>query len=244
MTDILIVTYTYDRLGVLQKSFDSMFNDPGMDFRLWVVDNGSVFSNLYGKDSGLNQLQYLINLYSLGQIECLILNNRNLGIHHPLNQMMAMAKLSSEDPKITHPEFVMITNDDMIYEPGWLKETYNTFMALEKPERVAVVSPFHCRFLNGQIAHAMHTVKTVRYNDQDYEIKDSVSGNTWFMRGDFWLNVIDWYPVNHPTEGGDWLKLKILWDNKYKCAVTPTEMVHHAEEAQGGGIYNRLMHWR
>lgn len=243
MIDILLVTYTYDRFGVLQKSFDSMFENPGMDFRLWVVENGSAFSNMYGDHSGLQQFSYLTNLYINGKIELLILNKQNLGIHHPLNQMMAIAKLQSENPLIKHPEFVMITNDDMIYEPNWLKETYETFMTLEKPENVAVVSPFHCRFLNGDLAQGMQTVKTVRHNNQDYEIKDSVSGNTWFMRGSFWLNTIDWYPVNHPTEGGDWQKLKILWDNKYKCAITPKEMVHHAEESQGVGKFNRLGHW-
>lgn len=240
---VLLVLYTYDRYEVVKKSLDSMFENPGMDFKLWVVENGSAFSNLYGEGSGLRQLDYLLSLYKGGKIECLILNDRNLGIHHPLNQLMALAKLHSNNPLVQPTEFTMISNDDMIYEPNWLLDTYNTFMDLETTENVAVVSPFHCKFLNGNVAHGMGTIKTVQHNGRTYEIKKSVSGNTWFMRTKLWLETLDWYRTDHPTEGGDWDKLDILWKMNLKCAVTPTEMAHHAPEAQGAGKMNRLGHW-
>ena len=52
--------------------------------------------------------------------------------------------------------------------------------------------------------------------------------------------TLDWYSVNHPTEGADWQKLAILNKYGFKCAVTPKEMAHHLPEAQGTGKYNRL----
>jgi GT2 family glycosyltransferase len=231
--DILIVTYTYDRYPLVQKSFLTMRENPGMEYRLWVVDNGSA----------PEQFNFITDFFYMGNIETLILNNKNLGIHHPLNQLMALAKLNSKNPEIKPPEFVMITNDDMIYEPNWLKETYDTYMVLENTENVRVVSPFHCRHLNGEVAWGMNTIKNVEYDGVKYEIKQSVSGNTWFMRGKLWLELLDWYNTNHPTEGGDWQKLEILWKNNYKCAITPKEMAHHSEESQGKGQFNRLFHW-
>jgi hypothetical protein len=240
--DILLVLYTSDRYEVLKKSLDSMFANPGMEFRIWVVENGSYFSNLYGDNSGSKQLDYLLDLYKQGKIELMILNDKNLGIHHPLNQLMAIHKLHSKNPLVQPSEFTMITNDDMIYEPNWLKDTYQTFMDLES-DSIAVVSPFHCRHLNGAIASGMDTISTINRNGRDYEVKKSVSGNTWFMRTKLWLEDLDWYRTDHPTEGGDWDKLAILWKKNLKCAITPTEMVHHAPEAQGLGKMNKLGHW-
>lgn len=240
--DILLVLYTYDRLGVLKQSLDSMFSNPGMDFRIWVVENGSYFSNLYGDSSGEKQLNYLLDLYKQKKIELMILNDKNLGIHHPLNQLMALHKLHSKNPLIQPSEFTMITNDDMIYEPNWLKDTYQTFMDLENDD-VVVVSPFHCKHPSGAIAHGMDTINKITRNGREYEIKKSVSGNTWFMRTKFWLEDLDWYETYHPTEGQDWKKLEIIWNRNLKCAITPTEMVHHSEAATGANLYNRLGHW-
>lgn len=238
MTDILALLFTYDRYELLKQSLDSMLADPGMNFRLWVLDNGSIFENPQSQ-----QLDLLVNYYKAGKIESLILNPRNLGCNHAVNQLMAQAKLHSTDPLIKEPDFIFTTNDDMIYEPKWLEETHKTFMVLEKPEKVSIVSPFHCKHLNGAISHGMHTIKDVIIDGVSYEIKQNVSGNTWFLRGSHWLHYFDWWPVHHPTEGGDWEKLYKNRDLGYKCAVTPREMVHHAPEAQGAGKFNRLGHW-
>lgn len=243
MTDVLTILYTYDRSELLEQSLETMFKDPGMEFRLWVVDNGSYFSSLYGKNSGEKQLNFLLDYYKKGRIEELILNNKNLGINHALNQLMAHAKLTSNDPKISTPEFVFTTNDDMIYESNWLRVCYDTLLALENDEKVRIVSPFHCYHSNGNLAYGMETIKTVSHSGQNYEIKRNLSGNSWFMRGETWLHLFDWYPTHHPTEGGDWNKLDILNKNNFRCAITPTELVHHAPESQGTGKFNRLGHW-
>ena len=241
--DILVFTYTYDRYEVLKQSLESMFRNPGMEFRLWVLDNGSAFYNGFGEGSGLKQLDLLIDYYKQKKIERLIINDKNYGIHYPINEILALAKLTSQEPKIGYPDFMMLTNDDMIYEDGWASECYQTYMDLEVPEKVGLVSPFHCKNSAGNIAHGMQTEATVEYNGRRYEIKNNVSGNTWFARADTWLRIFDWYPTNSPTEGGDWSKLSKLNVAGKKCAITPREMAHHHPEAEGRGRFNRLGHW-
>ena len=73
----------------------------------------------------------------------------------------------------------------MIFEDNWLKETYDTYVALEFTEAVRVVSPFHCYHLNGAIANGK-SIKEFNHGGKSYEIKNNVSGNTWFMTGKTW----------------------------------------------------------
>ena len=239
--DILAVLFTYDRYELLKESLETMFRNPGLSFRLWVIDNGSIFENK--TLDGERQLNLLLEYYRAGKIESLILNPRNFGCNHAVNQLMAQAKLTSINPPIATPEFIFQTNDDMVYEDNWLLETYNTYMTLESTEKVTIVSPFHCKHLNGHISHGMDTIKKVNIAGTKYEIKKNVSGNTWFMRGATWIHFFDWWPVNHPTEGGDWEKLYKNTGMGFFCAVTPVEMVHHMPDSQGTGKFNRLGHW-
>jgi len=241
MPDTLAVLFTYDRYELLKDSLKTMFSSPGLPLRLWVVDNGSIFENK--STNGIKQLDLIIDYYKQGKIESVILNHKNFGCNHAVNQLMAQAKLTSINPPISTPDFIFQTNDDMIYEDNWLLETYNTYMALEAPEKVTIVSPFHCKHLNGHISLGMDTIKTTEINGTKYEIKKNVSGNTWFMRGSTWIHFFDWWPVNDPTEGGDWEKLYKNSNMNFFCAVTPKEMVHHAPESQGTGKFNRLGHW-
>lgn len=242
--DILAILYTYDRYEVLKLSLESMFRKPGLPFRLWVIENGSAFSNMYGKGSGEKQLQLLLDYYRDGKIELMVLNNKNVGCNHAINQLMALAKLTSTDPKITRPEFVFQSNDDMVFEDDWLLETHTALLDAEGfKEGVWIASPFHCKNRLGQLAHGMETIDHYQVGNKNYELKWNVSGNTWYMRGGTWLDVFDWYPVNHPTEGGDWQKLAISNKAKKRCVVTINEMAHHNPDAEGGGKYNRLGHW-
>ena len=87
--DILAILFTYDRYDVLKQSLESMFRNPGLPLRLWVVANGSQFSEMYGEGSGAKQLKLLLDYYKKGKIEQLLLNNRNVGCSHAINQMMA-----------------------------------------------------------------------------------------------------------------------------------------------------------
>ena len=247
--DILVCFCTYDRYEILKQSLDSMFNDPGMNFRLWVLDNGSAFSNLYPTEeyshSGKKQVEYLMRLYSEGKIEKLILLDRNVGINHAINELMALAKLSSIDPPINPPDFVFRTNDDMIYEPGWLKQSYQSLLDCENyPNgKVTIMSPFHCCYSNGDLAPGMETIDMWTHNNTTYEIKNNASGNTWLMRGNTWLDLFGFLPTYNAIDGGDWNDLGINNAHGFKCAVTPVEMAHHHVEATGTGKFNRLTHW-
>jgi hypothetical protein len=134
----------------------------------------------------------------------------------------------------------------MLYKHDWLKECYQTLLDCENypMHPAAIVSPFHCKNSDGVVAPDMHTVDwyTVN-NDRIYEIKTFVSGNTWFMRGDMWLNFFDFYPTEKPSDGRDWQKLHKIHNAGYCCAVTPREMAYKHKDAIAGGKYDVRGHW-
>lgn len=237
---------TYDRLGVLRPSLESMRKDPGLPFRLWIVDNGSAFTNLYSPTSGVEHLDFLVSWYKQGYIERLILNRKQQGIYFSFNVLMALARLSSENPEVNIPEFILLTCDDMLYEPGWLTECHRTLLDCEKyPKgRVVVVSPFHCQDSDGTVKRRMETIDTYRLGERTYEIKYLVSGNTWFMRASTWLDFLGFYPVTHPYRQGDWAQLRKLHKAGFFCAVTPEEVVHHNTEATGHRTYDRIHNFK
>ncbi len=234
---VLVILYTYDRYGVLKPSLESMFRNPGMDFKFWLVENGSAFSNLYGDNSGLKQFDYVLDLYKKGKIETVILNDRNVGIHHALNQLMALSRLQSGKPSISIPDYICYTNDDMLYEDNWLLDTYTALIdcADYNKGKIAVASPFHCVHMGSRIP-PFDSYK-------GYEIIDSICGNVWFMESNTWLDTFSWYPTDDPVEGGDWNKLNIMKKLGWHSVMTREEKAHHSEEATGCGKYNRLDHW-
>jgi len=244
--DILAVFCTYDRLGVLKPCLETMAADPGLPFRLWIVDNGSAFANMYGPESGHEHLDFLIEWYRQGHIEKLIINDANQGIYFSFNVLMALAKLSSKNPKIKIPEFIYLACDDMIYEPNWLAECYQTLLDCEKyPKgKTVIVSPFHCQDSDGTVKPKMGTIDTYTVGNRTYEIKHMVSGNTWFMRSSIWLDFMNFYPVTDPIRQGDWTKLRMLHSAGYRCTVTPSEMAHHNLLATGYRTYDRIHNYR
>lgn len=244
--DILVVLFTWDRGAVLRECLTSMFREPGLPFRLWIVDNGSAFTNMWSPTSGLKQLGLLMKWYKAGHIELLLLNNRNLGTCHAPNQLMALARLTAKAAKVRRPDFVLQTVDDSIFHPNWLPECVRTLKDCESyPKgKVVIVSPFHCRHSDGKPARRMRTVDTYEVGDHTYEIKNAVSGNTWFMRGTTWLDTFGFYPTKRLKGGWDWAKLVLLKELGFKCAVTPEEMVHQHPDAVGSGKWQRSQNWR
>lgn len=235
--DILVVIYTWDRYELLRESLQTMFINPGMDFRLWVVENGSINSNMYGENSGLRQLKLLIDYYRMGKIETLILNKINMGVHYSINQLMSLAKITASEPERKVPDFVYATNDDMLYESNWLLETYNTLMETEDyPNgKVIISSPFHCIHSGREIP----TIDTYK----GYKIKNSICGNAWFMRSDTWLNTFGFYPQDIMSDGGDCQKLDKMNSLGYHGTMTKIELVHHNQKAIAYGKYNRSGNW-
>lgn len=246
MPDTLIVLFTWDRGAVLKECLTTMHQDPGMDFRLWVVDNGSAFTNMWSPTSGLKHLDILLDWYKKGKIELLLLNDRNLGTCHAPNQLMAIAKLTADAAKVSRPDFVLQTVDDSIFHPGWLAECHKTLLDCESyPDgEVLIVSPFHCRYSSGRQASRTKTIDQYQVGGRTYEIKQCVSGNTWFMRASTWLDTFSFYPTERLKGGWDWAKLALLEEMGGKCAVTPEEMVHQHPEAVGDGRWQRSKNWR
>lgn len=246
MPDILVVLFTWDRGAVLKECLRTMYRLPGMPFRLWIVDNGSAFTNMWSPTSGLKHLGILLDWYRKGKIELLLLNNRNLGTCHAPNQLMALAKLTAVAAKVARPDFVLQTVDDSLFHPGWLTECHKTLLDCESyPDgKVLIVSPFHCRHSDGTPASRMATIDRYQVAERTYEIKRYVSGNTWFMRVDTWLDTFGFYPTDRLKGGWDWAKLVLVSGRGSKCAVTPDEMVHQHPEAIGNGKWQRSRNWR
>lgn len=246
MSDVLVILFTWDRGAVLKECLTTMHQDPGMNFRLWVVDNGSAFTNMWSPTSGLKHLDILLDWYKRGKIELLLLNDRNLGTCHAPNQLMAIAKLTAAAAKVSPPDFVLQTVDDSIFHPGWLTECHRTLLDGESYPggEVLIVSPFHCRHSNGRQAAKTKTIDRYEVAERTYEIKQYVSGNTWFMRGSTWLDTLSFYPTKRLKGGWDWAKLVLVKELGGKCAVTPDEMVHQHPEAVGSGKWQRSKNWR
>ena len=246
MPDVLVVLFTWDRGAVLRECLKTMYKDPGMDFRLWVVDNGSAFTNMWSPTSGIKHLDILLEWYRRGKIELLLLNKRNLGTCHAPNQLMAVAKLTAVAAKVSRPDFVLQTVDDSIFHPGWLTECHRTLLDCESYPggRVLIVSPFHCKHSNGRTHAKVTTIDRYQVAGRTYEIKQCVSGNTWFMRGNTWLDTFSFYPTERLKGGWDWAKLRVVKQMEAKCAVTPDEMVTQHPEAVGTGKWQRSKNWR
>jgi len=244
--DILVILFTWDRGACLKRCLETMHEDPGMPFRLWVVDNGSAFTNMWSPKSGLKQLDLLVQWYKNGKIELLLLNNRNLGTSHAPNQLMAIAKLEAGAAGVSRPDFVFQTVDDSVFHPGWLSGCYETLLDCESYPGgpTLIVSPFHCRHSDGSVASRMETIDRYQVGERVYEIKRFVSGNTWFMRARTWLDLFDFYPTDRLKGGWDWAKLELVQELGGTCAVTPEEMVTQHPEAVGNGRWQRSRNWR
>jgi len=224
----LIFLYTWRRCEILEQSIDSLIADPNYPYRIWVIDNGNC--------DGTREL-LLKHLYE-GNIEKVIMEKRNWGINHALNQLKGLISINSWNPLIMQPAYVMITNDDMLYDSGWLKESIVGLNELNARHNIGVISPFHCKHLNGDYASLM---RPTAYDD-GYPLSEFISGNTWIMKTSVFLEL-PFYPTSHPTEGGDWYILEELKKRNYICARTREEIVHQHPETQGAGKFNYLGHW-
>jgi len=242
--DVLVVIWTWDRGACLKACVESMREDPGMEIRLWIADNGSARTNMWSKTSGLKQLQLLVEWHKAGLVETVILNDRNRG-NHALNQLHALAGLTAAAPGVSLPDFVVQTVDDSIFHPGWLAECHQTLLDCESyPDgECLVVSPFHCRHSDGRAARRTKTIALYPVGDRTYEIKQCISGNTWFMRGGTW-DLFAPYPTKRLKGGWDWASLEVIRELGGTCAVTPEEMVHQHPEAVGTGRWQRSRNWK
>jgi hypothetical protein len=225
----VVLLYTWKRLPIIRHCLETQLRNPGYPLRVWALDNGN--------DDGTRE--YLLDLLYQKRIEKLIMENFNTGVYYPLNSFRALLKVESKDPYIPMPKWTFITNDDMIGEDGWAKACVDTFENLSNyPSPIGVVSPFHCRKLDGQYADGMNP-ETIFCG---YPISDHVSGNTMWMKTETFLSMPN-YGTAHSYDYGDWDMIKEFSKRGYKTARTKTELMHHHEDTQGAGQYNYLRHW-
>lgn len=106
MKDIIFVL-TYNRFEYTKRSIESLLDTTTDGSRIIVWDNGSedeVSDWLYSKRKWFYQL---------------ILNHVNFGDHVAMNGLMALAPLKCEVLDIERPDYVIKTENDVEYEPGW-----------------------------------------------------------------------------------------------------------------------------
>lgn len=127
-------------LDVLKLSLNSMRADAGLPFDLMVFDNGSCEE----------VRDYLIGLKEQGDIQYLILSEKNLGKGGAWNIMLAGAP----------GEIISYTDSDVLFSPGWLKasiqllETFpNAGMVTARPFRTN--PEFHTATRNWAASHAV-----------------------------------------------------------------------------------------
>ena len=113
-----------DMLKVLELSLSTLRANAGMPFDLLVYDNGSC-------DTARD---YLIAEFEKGNIQTLILSDRNMGKGGAWNVMLQAAP----------GEIIAYADNDVLYHPGWLVESVNL---LEHFPNVGMVTsrPFHTK---------------------------------------------------------------------------------------------------
>ena len=111
-----------DMLKVLELSLTSLRNNASMDFDLLVYDNGSC----------PEARNYLLSEFEKGNIQTLILSDRNMGKGGAWNVMLQAAP----------GEIVAYADNDVLYYEGWLRESVKL---LESYPNVGMVTsrPYH-----------------------------------------------------------------------------------------------------
>lgn len=113
-----------DMLEVLQLSLSSLRENAAMEFDLLVYDNGSC----------QQARDFLLAEFEKGNIQTLMLSERNLGKGGAWNEMLQAAP----------GEIIAYADNDVLYYPGWLRESVRL---LETFPNVGMVTsrPFHTK---------------------------------------------------------------------------------------------------
>ncbi|HCC79381.1 MAG: hypothetical protein A2X25_06645 [Chloroflexi bacterium GWB2_49_20] len=113
-----------EMLKVLKLSLATLREDAGLPFDLLVYDNGSC----------LEARTFLLNEFDKGNIQSLILSDKNMGKGGAWNVMLQAAP----------GEIIAFADNDVLYHPNWLLESVKV---LETYPKVGMVTsrPFHTR---------------------------------------------------------------------------------------------------
>lgn len=116
--------YYAEQLDVLQACIESAHKEPGLPFDLMVFDNGSC-----------SQVQdWLLNKQRCGEIQYLLLSQKNLGKGGAWNQIFGGAP----------GEIIVYSDCDVLFSPGWLKRSIEILETFPKAGMVTA-RPFRTR---------------------------------------------------------------------------------------------------
>lgn len=150
-----------EMLEVLRLSLNSLRQNAGMELDLLVYDNGSC------KEARA----FLLEEYEKGNIQTLILSDRNMGKGGAWNVMLQAAP----------GEIIAYADNDVLYHPGWLRQSVKV---LETYPNVGMVTsrPFHTRpeLYSANLDWAART--------PEVKVEKGAFINREWMR-EFWLSV-------------------------------------------------------
>lgn len=177
MTPLSIIVVTHNRLHYTQRTIESL-NQTVPNSRIVVIDNNST-------EAGMKE--YLVSLstnfkskdYGLIPPAFVIFNKENLGWAAAVNIAL----------KHCITEYILVSNNDCIYSPGW----YEKCLALyNKYEKIGIL---------GVWKHRSHGV---RQDLGDLVIKDDMPAVGWLLKRSL-INIVGAFTEKGPcfTKGGN-----------------------------------------
>src|SRR3990167_8479320 len=197
----IIVTHWTDsdfRSNALRKTLTTLFETTKhLPTERIVVDNGG----------NVEDSKYLLDLTEKGEIDSYIRNHNNMHFGYARNQAL----------RICNGDYICISDNDIIYNPGWLDACLAVLDAY--PERKIYATPIY------NVAHWRPKYwhpEVLEVSEKIYRMNRRAGSNCWVMRrkdfeevGDFWV---------HRVAGTKWTNQ--AGAKGYWAAVTPDIMVN------------------
>jgi glycosyltransferase involved in cell wall biosynthesis len=195
----IIITHwsgSADRSNFLRKSLESLKSSTKIPYELIVVDNGG----------NIDDSKFLLELADKGEINTYVRNHNNMHFGFARNQAL---RISNGDP-------IVISDNDIIYNPGWLEACIEVLDA--HPDEKIYATPVY------NVAHwrPKFWVGELEVNDKTYRLNMRAGSNCFVVRRKDFETIGDFYI--HRVAGTKWTNRALSFG--YYAAVTPDIMVN------------------
>lgn len=206
-TSIVITTFIPNqlRLKMFYSSMESLLETTkNLPVEIILVDNG-----------GWNDLSSeLLSLVETGKIQCYVRNANNMHFGFSRNQGLAMAK----------GEYIVIADNDIFYEPGWLEACTKVLEAYPDNKIYATPVQYPTSTLVGKYDQGV-----LKVGGEEYRLNMRAGSNCFVIRKKD-LEVIGGF-LAHRIAGTKWTDRAVKLG--YLAAVTPQNMVKDLGLRQG-----------
>jgi GT2 family glycosyltransferase len=213
MKPLFVIMVTYKRFEMFKQTVESLLPTLPKDSRLLVIDNDpeptTNFNDIY---------RYCMDDNDSVQFEYLPLEeNRGWGA--------AMNEALNYFPGWKDYEYVLESNNDVIYEPGWFEKS--TAMMHTHPDV-------------GILALWKHTAHGEISRDESLIFKDQMPATAWLFRSRDLAKFLP-FPENGPTKmrggiGEDVAFVNSVVSMGYRIAAPVDDLAHHQDGYETGGI--------